>query len=74
MNGAARVTTKVGRYTYSVLDQEVIDGAVNDVGRGTGAAGGEMQKVQTGRVQRYALILIGAVALIGLAIYLINVV
>ena len=65
---------RVGKFTYDVIDQEVVDGAVNDLAIETGAAGGEMQKVQSGRVQRYALLLLGAVGLIGLAVYIINVV
>jgi len=73
VNGAGRGAAAAGRFAYDVLDQEVVDGAFNDLARETGAAGGELRKVQTGRVQRYALLLLAGVGLIGLAIYLINV-
>ena len=38
-----------------------------------GMAGGEVRKVQSGRVQRYALILFAGVALLALAIFIINI-
>jgi len=57
-----------------VIDRELVDGAVNDIGRETSAAGGGMTKLQSGRVQRYALLLLASVGLIGLAVYLLNVV
>ena len=74
VRGAGRTAVRVGKFTYDVIDQEVVDGAVNDIAMETGAAGGEVQKVQSGRVQRYALLLLGAVGIIGLAIYITNVV
>jgi NADH-quinone oxidoreductase subunit L len=73
VNGAGRSAAAAGRFAYDVLDQEVVDGAFNDLARETGAAGGELRKVQSGRVQRYALLLLAGVGLIGLAVYLINV-
>ena len=36
-------------------------------------AGGEVRKVQSGRVQRYALILFAGVTLLALAIFIINI-
>jgi NADH:ubiquinone oxidoreductase subunit 5 (subunit L)/multisubunit Na+/H+ antiporter MnhA subunit len=72
VNGAGRSAAAAGRFAYDVLDQEVVDGAFNDLANETGIVGGEARKVQSGRVQRYALLLLAGVALIGLAIYLIN--
>jgi NADH-quinone oxidoreductase subunit L len=72
VNGAGRGAAAAGRFAYDVIDQEVVDGAFNDLANETGVVGGEARKVQSGRVQRYALLLLAGVALIGLAIYLIN--
>ena len=72
VNGAGRGAAAAGRFAYDVIDQEVVDGAFNDLANETGVAGGELRKVQSGRVQRYALLLLAGVGLIGLAIYLIN--
>jgi NADH-quinone oxidoreductase subunit L len=72
VNGAGRSAAAAGRFAYDVFDQEVVDGAFNDLANETGVVGGEARKVQSGRVQRYALLLLAGVALIGLAIYLIN--
>jgi NADH-quinone oxidoreductase subunit L len=48
-----------------VFDQKIIDGAVNGIARGFGAAGAQVRKVQTGLVRQYALaIAFGTVALL----------
>jgi NADH-quinone oxidoreductase subunit L len=48
------------------FDREVIDGTVNDVGRATIGAGRGLRRVQTGRVQNYALgIAIGLIVMAG---------
>ena len=73
VNGAGRGATRLGRWTYDVFDQELVDGAVNDIGRETAMAGGGMTKLQSGRLQRYALLLLASVGVIGLAIYIVNI-
>ena len=73
VNGAGRGATRAGRWAYDVFDQELVDGAVNDIGRETAMAGGGMTKLQSGRLQRYALLLLASVGVIGLAIYIVNV-
>jgi NADH-quinone oxidoreductase subunit L len=73
VNGAGRTVVRAGRFAYDVFDQELVDGAVNDIGVATGSAGGGMTRLQSGRLQRYALMLVGAAAAIGLAIYLVNI-
>ncbi|MFM8304331.1 MAG: NADH-quinone oxidoreductase subunit L [Actinomycetota bacterium] len=73
VNGAGRGTARAGRFTYAVFDQELVDGAVNDIGRETAMAGGGMTKLQSGRLQRYALLLLASVGIIGLAIYIVNI-
>ena len=48
------------------FDREVVDGTVNAVGRGTVASGRGLRRVQTGRVQNYALgIAIGLIVMAG---------
>jgi NADH-quinone oxidoreductase subunit L len=48
------------------FDREVVDGTVNDIGRSTVGAGRGLRRVQTGRVQNYALgIAIGLIVMAG---------
>ncbi len=48
------------------FDREVVDGSVNAIGRGTIASGRGLRRVQTGRVQNYALgIAIGLIVMAG---------
>ncbi len=60
-----------GRIAYGLwwFDRSVIDGAVNGTGRVVGSAGGGLRRIQTGRVQNYALgIAIGLIVMT--AVYL----
>jgi NADH-quinone oxidoreductase subunit L len=72
VNGVGRTAVKVGDFAYDVLDQKGVDGALNALAAGTGDAGGVLTKVQSGRVQRYALLLFAGVALLSLFLYLSN--
>jgi NADH:ubiquinone oxidoreductase subunit 5 (subunit L)/multisubunit Na+/H+ antiporter MnhA subunit len=57
-----------GRVAAAVwwFDRVIVDGAVNGVGRVTVGAGRGLRRVQTGRVQNYALgIAIGLIVMIG---------
>jgi len=48
------------------FDREVVDGTVNAVGTGTVGIGRELRRIQTGRVQNYALgIAIGLIVMAG---------
>ena len=48
------------------FDREVVDGTVNAIGRGTVSSGRGLRRVQTGRVQNYALgIAIGLIVMAG---------
>jgi NADH-quinone oxidoreductase subunit L len=49
--------------TYDVMDQQVVDYAVNGAAGITGLTGGILKYIQTGNVQRYAAILFGAVVI-----------
>ena len=66
VNSAGRGATALGRVTYRIVDQEVVDGAVNGIAYETDNAGGLLTYVQSGRVQRYALILFASVGLLAL--------
>jgi NADH-quinone oxidoreductase subunit L len=72
VNGAARGAKAVGKFTYEKLDQGGVDGAVNGVAEITGESGGLLRYLQSGRVQRYALLLFGAVGLLSLCLLLAN--
>jgi NADH-quinone oxidoreductase subunit L len=70
LNYAGRSTVKVGRWTYEYVDQRTVDGAVNGLATVTGEFGGEVRRVQTGRLQFYALILVLAVGVFALALWI----
>ena len=53
---------------YRYVDQDVVDGAVNGIAQETDQAGGLLRPLQSGRLQRYALILFASVGLIALAL------
>jgi NADH-quinone oxidoreductase subunit L len=73
VNGAGRGAKAMGHLAYDTVDQRFVDGAVNGLAYETGAAGEELRKIQTGQVQRYALLLFAAVGLLSLALFLTNV-
>jgi NADH-quinone oxidoreductase subunit L len=57
--------TAAARFLNEGIDRDVIDGAVNGVGRAFRSVGGGLRKVQTGLVRNYALaIVLGAVLLV----------
>jgi NADH-quinone oxidoreductase subunit L len=72
LNGVARGTRAVGQFTYDVIDQRIVDGAVNGVAEASGETGGLLRYMQSGRVQWYAAILFMAVAVLSLALVLVS--
>ena len=62
VNGAGRGAVALARPTYDILDQQVIDFAVNGSAGLTGYSGGLLKYIQSGNVQRYAAVLFGAIA------------
>ena len=72
INGAGKGARVVGQFTYEKLDQKGVDGAVNGMAEITGESGGLLRYLQSGRVQRYALLLFGAVGLLSLFLLLAN--
>ncbi|HSO96163.1 MAG TPA: NADH-quinone oxidoreductase subunit L [Acidimicrobiia bacterium] len=73
VNGLGRGANVAARYTYELVDQRIVDGSVNGLAYETNAAGGEIRRIQSGRVQRYALLLFLGVAVLSLAVFLTNV-
>ena len=63
VNGVAAGTVALSRPTYAVIDQRVVDFAVNGAAGITGASGGLLRYIQTGNIQRYAAVLFAAVAI-----------
>ena len=54
------------------FDREIVDGTVNAVGRDTIASGRGLRRIQTGRVQNYALgIAIGLIVMAGSYLWLV---
>ena len=51
----------------------LVYGAVNGIAYEADAASGELRRIQSGRVQRYALLLFLGVAVLSLAVFLTNV-
>jgi NADH-quinone oxidoreductase subunit L len=70
LNYAGKGAVGLGRFTYEYVDQRGIDRAVNGLAHVTGESGGAVRRVQTGRLQFYALILILAVGLFALALWI----
>ena len=67
-NGIGKGSVALGQLTYDAIDRDVIDGGVNGLAAGAGGSGGLLRRLQTGRVQWYALALFFAVGLISLAV------
>ena len=63
LNYAGKGARAAGNFTYNFVDQRVVDGAVNGIGTITGETGGEVRKLQTGRLQFYAFLLVLGVVL-----------
>jgi len=63
VNGAAGAAKGTAQGLYNVVDQKVIDGAVNGAGITTRRGGGILKYLQGGDVQRYAAYLFAGVAL-----------
>jgi NADH-quinone oxidoreductase subunit L len=70
LNYAGKGTQALGRFTYNYIDQKGVDGLVNGIATITGDSGGEVRKLQTGRLQFYALMLVVAVVLFAGALWI----
>ncbi len=63
VNATASGTVGTARGVYDVVDQQVVDFAVNGAAGLTGWSGGLLRYIQSGNIQRYAAMLFAAVAL-----------
>jgi NADH-quinone oxidoreductase subunit L len=68
--GVGGATKHAATTTYRTLDQKIVDGAVNGLGKGAGALGGRFKRLQSGDVQRYAGALVAGVVILVLIIAL----
>jgi NADH-quinone oxidoreductase subunit L len=62
VNGVGRGVVALAQPTYAVIDQQVVDFAVNGAAGLTGYSGGLLRYIQSGNVQRYAAFLFAAIA------------
>jgi NADH-quinone oxidoreductase subunit L len=62
VNGAGRLTTAIGRFTYAHVDQQVVDGTVTGSASAARNAGQAARQLTSGKVQQYGALLFGAVA------------
>jgi len=68
VNGVGKAAQRTAQVTYDVIDQRVIDGAVNGAGLSADEGGSILRRLQTGRVQQYAALLFGAVAVLAMGL------
>jgi NADH-quinone oxidoreductase subunit L len=61
LNYTARGAREAAHITYDYIDQRGVDGIVNGIGAITGESGGVVRRIQTGRLQLYAFMLVAAV-------------
>jgi NADH-quinone oxidoreductase subunit L len=70
LNYTGKGAQVLGRFTYEYIDQKGVDGLVNGIATVTGESGGEIRKLQTGRLQFYALMLVVAVVVFAGALWI----
>ncbi len=63
VNGAGRFSTVVGRFVYTRIDQQVVDGAVNSSASAANSSGQVFRQLTSGKVQQYGALLFGAAAI-----------
>jgi NADH-quinone oxidoreductase subunit L len=68
INGVGKGAQRTAHLVYDVIDQRVIDGAVNGAGLSAEEGGSILRLIQTGRVQQYAALLFGAVAVLAMGL------
>jgi len=70
LNYTGRGARVVGRFTYEYIDQKGVDGIVNALGTATEESGSGLRRLQTGRLQFYALMLVVGVFLFAVALWI----
>jgi len=72
VNGVAASVVYVGRFVYGALDQRGVDGIFNGISAATDAAGSAVRKLQTGRVQQYAMGFVTGALVLVLIVAMVN--
>lgn len=71
VNGVAGGVRMAGRFVYNGLDQRGVDGIFNGLSAVADSAGSSLRKLQTGRVQQYAtMVVTGAIVLVVVVVIL----
>ncbi len=70
VNGAGRFATVCGRWVYTHIDQQVVDGTVLGSATAARRGGQAARQLTTGKVQQYGALLFGAVAVFAGALIL----
>jgi NADH-quinone oxidoreductase subunit L len=71
VNGVRHVTVIILGFGSSLFDEYVVDGAVNGVGHSAQGGSTLLRRIQSGQVQKYALVMGGGIVLL-LAIYVLS--
>ena len=72
VNGVGLSGKRAGNFVYRYIDQGLVDGVVNGSGATARGAGGQLQPVQSGKVNLYGTLLFGAAAVGALVLILVN--
>jgi NADH-quinone oxidoreductase subunit L len=70
VNGAGVAARGLAKFVYEIIDQKGVDGLVNGAGLASEGSGSLLRHIQTGRVQQYAALMLGAVGVFALALVL----
>jgi len=70
LNYTGKGAQALGRFTYDYIDQKGVDGLVNGIATLTGDSGDEVRKIETGRLQFYALMLVVGVVIFAGALWI----
>ncbi len=72
IDGAGRGGRRTGELVYKYIDQGLVDGIVNGSGSGARGAGGQLQPIQSGKVNQYGALLFAAAAVGALVLVIVN--
>ena len=70
VNGVGVAARGLAKFVYEIVDQKGVDGIVNGAGLASEGSGSLLRHIQTGRVQTYAALMLGAVGVFALALVL----
>jgi NADH-quinone oxidoreductase subunit L len=70
LNYTGRGARALGHVTYDYLDQRGVDGLVNGLATVTTESGGAVRRIQTGRLQLYAFMLVAGVGIFAAALWI----